>query len=102
LVFILNSYHTTFTVNLKTAQELAKNQVKLHNTQAAAAGGGGAGPAPAVGAGFTAPSGGGGGKAAKPEKIDQSGMPGHGGPTGPIDKLHGGKLCCSFIRPKFV
>ena len=50
-----------------------------------------------MGAGFAAPGGGGGGKAEKPEKIDQSGMPGHGGPTGPIDKLHGGRLFYSFV-----
>ena len=50
-----------------------------------------AAPAPAVGGGFAAPAGGGVEEKGKEEKIKEpSGLPGHGGPTGPIDKLHGG------------
>ena len=72
---------------MKTAQELTKNQIKMQAAQAQPAA-----PAPAVGGGFTAPAGGGGGEGkGKEEKLKEpSGLPGHGGPTGPIDKLHGG------------
>ena len=73
-------------VNLKTAQELTKNQIKMQAAQAQPAA-----PAPAVGVGFAAPGGGGGEGKGKEEKLKEpSGLPGHGGPTGPVDKLHGG------------
>lgn len=77
-----------YVVNLKTAQQLTKNQ---HGLQGGAAAG--AAVAPAVGGGFAADGGGGGAAAApKPKKEDQSMLPGHGGPSGPVDKLHGGEL----------
>ena len=53
-----------------------------------------------MGGGFAAPAAGGGGEKGKEEKLQKpDGMPGHGPPSGPIDKLHGGEsffLKCFF------
>lgn len=58
---------------------------------------------PAVGAGFAAAVAGAhaqpvAGKGEQEQEQQQElGLPGHGGPTGPIDKLHGGRYCyCSL------